>query len=211
MDEKGPWDSRSPTPNEQAFSRSDFSLEVVRFSDARAPESLDAADAPDTYIYRYDPDRLMRGVSVQVPMLMEKYMGFKARLPKHYMVELELRRLHTDILTGTFLSGSGGRYHVDVEVVATARRATDSRVGLRRFYRLELEEKRGLGQGRGPTMEQDRNAVYDLAEEALRRISSRISRELLGADARRWNVKTDKPVLHNPNFRMVRTPGTPLK
>lgn len=209
LDEKGPWDSRYPTANEIAFAHSDFSLEVIRFTDARQPEVFDYRAEPDRYIYRYDPDVLLRGVSSQVPAIMEMYMGFKARKPKHYMVELELRKLHTDILTGTFLSGSGGRYHVEAQVVATARRATDSSVALRHFYRIDLEQKRGLGQGRGPTSDQDQNAVYGLTEEVLRRISSRISRELLGGDARHWDIAQDQPVPHDARLRVVRDVTSP--
>ncbi|RYG59166.1 MAG: hypothetical protein EON60_11225 [Alphaproteobacteria bacterium] len=186
MDETGEWTFRDPTEKELLLARSDFSVEMVRFTDSRRPRSMEL-QSDDEMIYQYDPDTLMGGVSYNVPAILGKYLSYRPRMPKNYKVEVELKRLTTVIKTGTLLSGSWGRYSVDLEVMMTARRP-DSTVVARKAFTYNKEQGREDFNGRGPTRERDRARMYDLTETLLRKAAEDISWEIRQRDARRWKV-----------------------
>ncbi len=185
-DETGPWTREPVTEKERLIAKGDFSTEIVRFTDVRRPRSMELHSS-DQLIYQYDPDTLLGGTSYQVPAILGKFLSFKPKQPKHYMVELELKRLETVIKTGTFWSGSWGRYSVDMELQATVRRP-NSEVVFVRTYRYDPTQPRQDYNGRGPTKERDRARMYDLVEATLRDAAQDIGWDIRQRDARHWKA-----------------------
>ncbi len=192
LDETGSWTYRDPTEKELLLARSDFSVEIVRFTDSRRPRSM-VLETNDQMIYQYDPDTLMAGVTTNVPGILGKYLSYRPRMPKHYKVEVDVRKLVTNIQTGTFWSGHWGRYHVAFEVDVIARRP-DSSVVLKRTYRFDETQKREDYNGRGPTKERDRARMFDLTESILRKTAEQIGWELRMRDARKWKVAAPQDI-----------------
>lgn len=187
LDETGVWTNRAPTHKERTLGRSDFSVEIVRFTDSRRPRSMELTSG-DQLIHQYDPDRLMGGLTYQVPAILGKYLSYRPKQPKHYKVEIDLKRLETVIKTGTFWSGSWGRYSVTAEVMATVRRP-DSSVVFVRTYRYDPMQARKDYSGRGPSKERDRARMYDLTESVLREAAQDIGWDIRQRDARNWHVE----------------------
>lgn len=177
IDETGTWTHSEPNALEKGLARADFSVDLIRFTDARRPRSMEL-DAPEQTMYQYDPDRLLQGVSTQVPALVEKYLCYRPKKPRNYKVEIDLKRLIIKEKTGTFFSGAFGRYSVELEMDVIARRYDDSSVILRRTYHLHRERPREDFNGRGPSMERDRAMLYDMTESILRFISMRIGKDI---------------------------------
>ena len=208
LDETGVWTNKPPTQKELLLTRSDFSVEIVRFTDSRRPRSMEL-QSDDQMIYQYDPDNLMGGVSYQVPAILGKYLSYRPKQPKHYKVEIDLKRLETVIKTGTLLSGSWGRYSVDAEVIATVRRP-DSSVVFIRTYRYDPKQARKDHSGRGPTKERDRARMYDLTESVLREAAEDIGWDIRQRDARHWKVEQPQSIPARLNQPPVdRATGTP--
>lgn len=176
---------REPTQREMLLAKSDFSVELVRFEDTRRPRNTQPLPS-DNVIYEYEPDELLQGVTYKIPVLMSKYLSFRPQAAKNYRAEVELEALRTRIVTGNLLSGNFGRYAVEMEARVLVRRP-DSTVVIHRPYKLELEEKRQTFNGRNPTKEMDRARMYDLTEDAFRRLSEDIAWDLRQVDARRWD------------------------
>ena len=195
-----------PTVQEQILAASDFSVELVRFEDARYPRST-AFTAPDELLYEYEPDELMQGVSYRVPVLMNKYLAYRPKMPKHYKVEMELLTLQTRIIGGDWKSGRFGRYWTKMEAKMIVRRP-DSKVILQRIYRLEDEQKRETFNGRSPTKEMDRGRMYDLTEAMIRRMSEETAWDIRRFDARRWNIKRDNQVKNDISDNEVKIRST---
>lgn len=176
-----------PTEKERILARSDFSVEIVRFEDSRRPRST-AFRSPDQVIYEYEPDELMQGVKYRMPVLMNKYFAYRSKAAKHYLAEVELLYLKPMIITGTFWEGRDmGRYSVDVEVRVLVRRP-DSQVAVFRTEKIHLEQPRETYNGRDPSKEMDRARVYDLIEDAIRKLSETIAWNVRMGDARHWNI-----------------------
>jgi hypothetical protein len=213
IDETGVWTNRPPTEKELVLTRSDFSVEIVRFTDSRRPRSMEL-QSDDQLIYQYDPDTLMGSVSHQVPAILSKYLSYRMKQPKHYKVEIDLKRLETVIKTGTFMSGSWGRYSVNAEVVATVRRP-DSSVVFIRTYRYDPMQPRENYDGRGPSKERDRARMYDLTESVMREAAQDIGWDIRQRDARRWKVEAPQSIptrLNQPPVdRAVGTPNADAK
>lgn len=191
-DETGPWTYRDPTEKELLLSRSDFSVEIVRFTDVRHPRSMEV-ESRDQQIYTYDPDRLLNGVDTNLPGMLGKYLSYRPKMPKHYKVEIELKKLITTIKTGTLLSGHWGRYNVQITLNVVARRP-DSTVALEKTYRLDEEQARTDYDGRGPTKERDRARMYDLSEETLRKMAESIGWDIRQQDARKWKAPAPQSI-----------------
>lgn len=192
-DDTNSWVNSGPTAKEQRLAVSDFSVELIRFTDARRARSMEM-ESPDKRIYEYDPDTLLQGVSFQVPAIIEKYLCYRPRKTKHYKAEIELTRLNTVIKTGDTLSGSWGRYSVTMDLNVLVRRADDSSVIMKRSITLSEEQKRLDVGGRGPSKEMDRMRMYDLTEVMLRKAAERIGWYILDQDSRRWNTKPTDPL-----------------
>lgn len=192
IDETGSWTYRDPTEKELLLARSDFSVEVVRFTDSRRPRSMQL-ETRDQMIYQYDPDSLMGGVSTNVPAILGKYLSYRPKMPKHYKVEMDVRKLVTNIKTGTFWSGHWGRYHVAFEVSVIARRP-DSTVALQKTYRYDEMQPRQDYDGRGPSKERDRARMVDLTESILRKTAEQIGWELRMRDARAWKAPAPQSI-----------------
>ncbi|MFZ2587263.1 MAG: hypothetical protein WAZ18_03995 [Alphaproteobacteria bacterium] len=180
---------REPTVQERILSASDFSVELVRFEDARYPRST-AFTAPDEVLYEYEPDELMQGITYRVPVLMNKYMAYRPVMPKHYKVEMELLTFQTRIIGGDWKSGRFGRYFTRVEARMVARRP-DSRVVLNRVYRFNIEQTRDTFNGRSPTKEMDRGRMYDLGEALIRRLAEESAWDIRRFDAMRWDLERE--------------------
>lgn len=207
VDETGEWTFRDPTEKELLLARSDFSVEIVRFTDNRRPRSMELA-SNDQMIYQYDPDNLLGSVSYNVPAILGKYLSYRPKMAKHYKVELDVKHLTTVIKTGTLLSGSWGRYSVDMEIAMTARRP-DSTVVARRTFRYSEEQRRQDYNGRGPTKERDRARMYDLTETMLRKAAEDIGWEIRQRDARIWKVEQPQTIPTRLNLPPVdRASGT---
>jgi hypothetical protein len=204
-DDTGPWTNRKPTEMERVLARSDFSVDLIRFSDMRRPRTMETP-TPDQLIQFYEPDTLLRGVTVQVPAMLEKYMVYRPRMTKNYAVEVELKKLNTNILTGTFWSGSWGRYAVDVEVGVLARRP-DSRVVVSKTYRLTHTMTRKSYNGYAPSAERDRAMLYDLTEDTLRDVASQIQWDIRQTDARFWNLRTDEKAREKAALESLAAPA----
>lgn len=208
IDETGPWTARDPTEKELLLARSDFSMEVVRFTDSRRPRSMEV-DSADQNIYVYDPDVLMGGVSYNVPAILGKYLSYRPKMPKHYKVEIDVKRLRTNIKTGTLWSGSWGRYSVDMELQVTARRP-DSTVAMVKTFRYDQTQPREDHNGRGPTKERDRARMFDLTESVLRKAAEDIGWNLRQRDARTWKAPAPQSIPTRLNLPPVdRASGTP--
>ncbi|RYG58965.1 MAG: hypothetical protein EON60_11840 [Alphaproteobacteria bacterium] len=208
MDETGEWTYRDPSEKELLLARSDFSVEMVRFTDSRRPRSMEL-QSDDQMIYQYDPDTLMGGVSYNVPAILGKYLSYRPRMPKNYKVEVELKRLTTVIKAGTLWSGSWGRYNVDLEVTMIARRP-DSTVVARKSFRYNKDQRREDFNGRGPTKERDRTRMYDLTETLLRKAAEDIGWEIRQRDARRWHVAEPQSIPTRLNLPPIdAASGTP--
>lgn len=208
LDETGPWTNKPPTEKELLLSRSDFSVEIVRFTDNRRPRSMEML-SDDQLIYQYDPDQLLGGVSYQVPGILGKFLSYRPKQPKHYKVEVDLKRLETVIKTGTLRSGSWGRYSVAMDVQVTVRRP-DSSVVFIRTYRYTPTQRRDDYDGRGPSKERDRARMYDLVEASLREAAEDIGWDIRQRDARRWKAPAPQsipPRLNQPPVN--RATGTP--
>lgn len=191
VDETGAWTQHGATAREKAIAASNFSMELVKFTDARRPRSLEA-ETPDQIIHQYDPDQLLQGLKFRIPNIMERYLAYKPHQPKNYKLEVELVRLRTLVKTGTLWSGSWGRYSVDMELRVIARR-DDSTVVMQRTYHLAEEQPRQSHLGRGPSKERDRARMYDLTESMLRKICEQIGWDLRQRDARVWNPARPAP------------------
>jgi hypothetical protein len=192
VDETGVWTFKDPTERELLLARSDFSVEMVRFTDARRPRSMELA-SNDQMIYQYDPDTLLGGVSYNVPAILSKYLTYRAKMPKHYKVEVDVKKLTTVIKTGTLLSGSWGRYSVEIELDVIARRP-DSTVAFSRNLKFSREQRREDYNGRGPTRERDRARMHDLAESLLRKAAEEIGWNIRQRDARKWEVEAPQSI-----------------
>ena len=192
LDETGPWTNRAPTEKELLLSRSDFSVELVRVTDARYPRSMEALSR-DQSIYQYDPDTLLGGVSTQVPAILSKYLSYRPKQPKHYKVEIEIKKLRADILTGTFWSGFWGRYRAELELKVIARRP-DSTVAVQRVYTFKQEQQREDYDGRGPSKERDRARMYDLVESLIRKSAEDIGYDIRQRDARKWKAPAPQSI-----------------
>lgn len=178
---------RKPTEKERILAKSDFSLEVVRFEDSRRPRST-AYLSPDSVIYEYEPDELMQGVKFRLPVLLNKYLAYRSKSPKHYFVEVELLYLKPTIITGTFWDGRDmGRYSMDMEVRVLARRP-DSQVAVFRTNKIHLEQPRQTYNGRDPSKEMDRARTYDLIEDGIRQLAEEIAWDIRMTDARNWKI-----------------------
>ncbi|PZP39729.1 MAG: hypothetical protein DI585_03145 [Pseudomonas fluorescens] len=208
VDETGPWTNREPTQRELVLSRSDFSVEIVRFTDARRPRSMEL-ESDDQMIHTYDPDNLLGGVSYQVPGILGKYLSYRPKQMKHYKVEIDVKSLNTQIKTGKLWSGSWGRYSVTTELNVLVRRP-DSTVVFNRVYRYEQEQARKDYNGRGPTKERDRARMFDLTESVLRKAAEDIAWDIRQRDARRWRVNAPQSIPTRLNLPPVdRASGTP--
>jgi hypothetical protein len=181
---------REPTEKEKLYGRGDYSVELVRFEDLRRPRSL-AATAGDDVIYEYEPDELLQGVTYKVPVLMNKYMTWRPKQQKHYKAEMQLRKLHTRVMTGRLWSGNFGRYTVEVEAHVVVRRP-DSRVAVNRSYTFELQQKRTTSNGRSPSKEMDRARQYEITEDAFRRLAEAVVYDIRRLDSRRWDVSDEE-------------------
>lgn len=182
---------REPTEREKVIARSDFSAELVRFSDSRRPRST-ALATPEGNIYDYEPDELLQGVTFKVPVLMNKYLAWRPKVAKHYRVEMDLEQLHSRIISGNLWSGNMGRYTADIEARVMVRRP-DSQVVLNKIYTISLEQKRPTFNGRPPSKEMDRARAYDLVEDSFRQIAEDIAWDIRQNDARKWKVDTTVP------------------
>lgn len=197
-----PWLDQAPTGREWRVSKDDFSMDVVHFIDNRPPRLHDSWDETK-YIYQYDSDRLLHGVNHYVPAMLEKYVGYKPKMPKHYKVEIELRELTADIKTGSFWSGSWGRYDTNVEMMVLARRS-DSAVVSRKLYRLHLEDARTSVSGRGPAKDTDRDILLGMVEKSLRKISEQVAWNIRN-DARKWDLAAGQPEM----IKIEKRPSAP--
>jgi len=182
------------------FARSDASIQVVQVRDERRPRSLEQAPAEQAMDV-YDPDTLLAGVEPRLHALYEKYLGFKPRLPKHYLVEIKLIELHTDVLNGDFWSGPFGRYNVKLEIEATARRP-DSTVVLVRRYPFSKTERRRTYNGRSPSVGMDETRLTALVEEGVRITAMDFAGQLQRTDWR-WRPVSDNTLLPADKIRLV--------
>lgn len=183
---------RKWTQRERLLARSDFSVEIVKLTDDRRPRSQ-AKEPDDKLLYAYLPEQLLGGVTYRLPVLFSKYMAYRPQKAKHYLVEIEVLKLRTVIAAGTlFVGGSNGRYQMEMDVIATARRP-DSTVAVKRLYRVALEQARVSYNGRSPSAELDRSRMYDLVDDGVRELSERIGWDIRQKDARHWRMKPVPP------------------
>lgn len=197
---------RGPTDKEELLARSDFSLEVARLTDSRRPRST-AFEVPDQIIYEYEPDNLIQGLVFRGPVLLNKYLTYRPRTAKHYFVEVDVKRLDTYIATGKLLfGGRDGRYIATMEFEALVRRA-DSQIALRRTYRIENKMPRVSHNGRHPSKELDRAAMYDLVEDGFRKFAEQLAWDVRQNDARHWKMDDTTNI---PGIPVEMRPAVPM-
>lgn len=190
--ESGEWIDGTPREREMLVAKTDFSMEVVRFTDIRRPRSMNIAPK-EQFIDVYDPENVLQGISTRMPMLYEKYLAYKPKQLKHYKVEFDLLDLRTEILNGNFWSGRFGRYAIALELEATVRRP-DSSVVLRRVYKVQDEQPRRSGDGYSPSQKMDEVRLMALVDAAVRKTSMDLAWDVRQLDARRWKPEREKPV-----------------
>lgn len=172
--------------------KSDFSMEVVRFTDNRRPRSLNRAPT-ELSMDVYDPDSVVQGITTRLPAIYEKYLAYRPKQLKHYKVELDLLDLRTEVLNGNVWSGRFGRYSIALEIEATVRRP-DSRVVVRRVYRVADTQKRATYDGRSPSQTMDETRLMALVDAAVRKTAMDLAWDVRQFDALRWNPAREKPV-----------------
>lgn len=190
----GLYDVDRLTDREKVLFRSDFSVELNQFTDKRTPRSL-MAQQPKGIIYQYEPDDLVQGVTYRLPTLLETYLTYRPRKAKHYQVDVAVTELQTYIKTGNIFDGRFGRYAVRLELAVVVRRP-DSRVVLARSYRQRLEAPRKSYDGRNPTLETDRAAMFDLVDMAMRKTAENIGWDIRRNDYLKWDVQDDPSQRH---------------
>jgi hypothetical protein len=190
---------------EMLVARDDFSVELVRFTDARRPRSLARSPAEQTMDV-YDPDTLLGGVSTRLPAMYEKYLAYKPKTPKHYKVEIELTKLHTEVRNGDFWSGRFGRYAVVLELEAQARRP-DSSVVLRKVYRFTEAQRRQTFNGRSPTLGMDESRLVDLVDAAVRKTAMDFAWDIRQNDARKWRPEQTATPTPTRRIKLVPQPS----
>lgn len=196
MDDTGASVYQAPSSNELRLARSHFSVELVRFTDARRPRSMELQPS-DRMIYQYDPDTLLQGTAYKSAALLSKYLCYRPTYPRDYKVEVDLEQLNTVIKTGTWWSGSWGRYSVKMELHVLARRP-DSSVVLDKLYTFTQERARKDFNGRGPSKERDRSMMYDMVESGLRQVAEEIGMDLR-RDASHWKLPGEAA----PNYENI--------
>lgn len=146
----------------------DFTMDIIRFEDRRRARSI-PKDPTGNVIYEYDADQLLSGVSHRLPVLFSKHFGYGLVKPNTLLVEIDLQKLKTSIKTGTISTGKFGRYFIDLEADITVR-DTDSSVLNTETYKQTFDLKRTSFDGRSPSSEMDRSRMYQVVEEAVRRM-----------------------------------------
>lgn len=202
--EMGPW-MPAPFQNKMAVLAADeFSMEVVRFTDARRPRSLERGPMEQS-IDLYDPDQLLQGITTRLPALYQKYLAYKPRMEKHYLLEFDVKELRTEVLTGSWLSGPYGRYLVKLEVEAIARRP-DSQVVLKKSYTYQQTMRRVTYNGRSPSVAMDEARLTDLVDTAVRATSVKLVKDLFKNDADSWEPATEASPVPTSRTRLVPQP-----
>ncbi len=190
--ESGKWVDGTPRERELLVAKTDFSMEVVRFTDIRRPRSLN--QAPDEqFMDVYDPENVLQGITTRMPALYEKYLAYKPKQLKHYKVEFDLLDLRTEVLNGNLWSSRFGRYAIALELEVTVRRP-DSSVILRRVYKVEDTQNRDSGNGRSPSQKMDEARLMALVDAAVRKTAMDLAWDVRQLDARRWKPERDVPV-----------------
>ena len=181
----------------------DFSIEVVRFTDNRYPRTLERKST-EQVLDTYDPETLLNGITTRMPAMYEVRLAGRARLPRHYKLEFEVRRLETDILRGTFLSGGFGRYAIHYEVEVLARRP-DSTVILRKGYRFIDTKSRKTFNGRSPSLEQDQAMLVQMVEIAVQRTSELVAQDIARADSN-WRPELEAAPVPTQRIQLMQHP-----
>lgn len=161
------------------LSKANFNLDILRFEDQRSNQR-NAFDTTDDVLYAYNPDTLMSGVSMRLPVLFSKHLGTSKKTNAVVLTELTLRHLSAKIKTGTLSTGAMGRYLAEIEIDVTAR-DVDSSALLTETYVEQVELRRRSYDGRPPSTEMDRSRMYQTVEEAVRRIATRIAKDVTPA------------------------------
>lgn len=173
--------------------KSDFSMEVVRFTDSRRPRSLERGPEEQAMDV-YDPETVLHGVSTRLPALYEKYLAYKPKQPlKHYKIEFDVLDLRTEVLNGNFWSGRFGRYAIALEIEAIVRRP-DSSVILRRVYKVEDGQHRKTYDGRSPSQAMDETRLTALVDAAVRKTAMDLAWDIRQVDARTWHPEREVKV-----------------
>ena len=140
-----------------ALKRSNFTIDLIRFTDARIPENFENM-VSDEVIYEYVPDKIMHGVGSYLAPTINHYLKYGKRKENIYKMEVELKRVRTFIRTGDFLSGPFGKYVAALEGDVVIR-DEDSKVIMQTSIQVVNEEKRKAIDGSHPNMKQDRKAM----------------------------------------------------
>jgi hypothetical protein len=178
---------RPATEKELLLARADFSVEVARLTDSRRPRSLEH-EAPDQIIYEYEPDNLIQSLVYRGPVLLNKFLAYRPKSAKHYLVEVDVLRLDSYIAKGKFMNGGhDGRYVTALEFEALVRRP-DSQIVLRRTYTLKQDLPRKSHDGRHASKELDRATMYDVVEDGFRRLAENLAWDIRQTDARTWKI-----------------------
>lgn len=171
--DENPFTNGSAKSKANILAKEDYTLEIIRFEDRRAARAA-ALDVTDDVIYEYEPDTLLGGVAHRLPVLFSKHFGYGLNKPNTLLVEMDVQKLKTLIKTGTFSSGTFGRYIVDLEIDVTVR-DTDSLILLVDTYRQNFELTRKSFNGRSPSAEMDRSRAYQMVDEAVRRMAEEVA------------------------------------
>ena len=204
------WDNRYHT---QKLRENEFRMEVIRITDMRRVRDR-LPDNSENVIYEYDMDELLSGVRYRLPVLFEKHFNFNNNAPEPvYRVELELKKLRADIKTGTLKHGPFGYYENDFEAFYIVRRP-DSSVLVQGVVDFRNDRTRKSKTGRDPSIELDKQRMFDLVEAGIRKAAQRITWKVRLAhrdEVRAWEevqeeamkqkeLQGEQPTGNNVNF-----------
>ena len=177
---------------------------MVRFTDNRLPRTLERKPT-EQVLDSHDPESLLYGLTTRLPAMYESRLAGRAKLPRHYKLEFDLRRLETEILRGTFLTGPFGRYSVSYDVDVTARRP-DSTVILRQGYRFADTMPRKTYNGRSPSLEQDQAMLVNLIEQGVQITAQRLARDIARAD-KDWRPELEAAPVPTQRIQLMPMPS----
>jgi hypothetical protein len=175
------WAENQPIVNERASDRlaaHHVNVRLVSFVDARLPVAY-AQKPDDDIIYEYTPEQLTQGNLMD---MLQAYVGNnlpEVYNPVHNMVlDVKVKNVRTAILEGSLMTGSFGRYVVQIDAeVKTVNTTTNNQV-FKSDVSVTTQATRGPSGGRHPSEAMDELAMRQLLKQAGQDFANKVVREI---------------------------------